>query len=147
MTFSSTSSDTNCSRKFIYLTASSVNAKLSGSVKSVEIEQDLYELAKANIKKLKIKNVDLINDDFDCSNFQEERFDAIVVASALTFVEEDLKKLLKVGGKLFIVVGSKNHMHATLVSRSTKIDWHTKSLFETHLEFMKGHEPVEQFSF
>ncbi len=125
----------------------SVLAKLSGSVKSVEIEQDLYELAKANIKKLKIKNVDLINDDFDCSNFQEERFDAIVVASALTFVEEDLKKLLKVGGKLFIVVGSKNHMHATLVSRSTKIDWHTKSLFETHLEFMKGHEPVEQFSF
>ena len=125
----------------------SVLAKLSGSVKSVEIEQDLYELAKANIKKLKIKNVDLINDDFDCSNFQEERFDAIVVASALTFVEEDLKKLLKVGGKLFIVVGSKNHMHATLVSRSTKIDWHTKSLFETHLEFMKGHEPVEQFWF
>ena len=58
----------------------SVLAKLSGSVKSVEIEQDLYELAKANIKKLKIKNVDLINDDFDCSNFQEERFDAIVVA-------------------------------------------------------------------
>ena len=125
----------------------SVLAKLSGSVKSVEIEQDLHELAKANIKKLKIKNVDLINDDFDCSNFQEEQFDAIIVASALPFVEDDLKKLLKVGGKLFTVVGSKNHMHATIVSRATEIDWHSKSLFETHLEFMKGHEPVEQFSF
>jgi protein-L-isoaspartate(D-aspartate) O-methyltransferase len=125
----------------------SVLAKLSRSVKSVEIDQTLYDLAKENIKKIKLKNVDLINDDFDCSNFQEGQFDAIVIASALPIVEEDLKKLLKVGGKLFIVVGSKNHMHATLVSRTTISDWHTKSLFETHLEFMKGHEPVEQFSF
>ncbi|MBT7439239.1 MAG: protein-L-isoaspartate(D-aspartate) O-methyltransferase, partial [Thiotrichales bacterium] len=25
--------------------------------------------------------------------------------------------------------------------------WNSKSLFETHLEFMKGHEPSIQFSF
>ena len=56
-----------------YLT--SVLANLSKSVKSVEIEQELHELAKANIKKLKLKNVDLINDDFKCSNFHEEQFD------------------------------------------------------------------------
>ena len=124
-----------------------VLAKLSKSVKSVEIDQELYELAKANIKKLKLKNVDLVNDDFVCSNFQEEQFDSIVIASALPNIEEDLKKLLKVGGKLFIVVGSKKHMHASLVTRLTNTDWHTKSLFETRLEFMKGHEPVEQFSF
>ena len=76
-----------------------VLAKLSKSVKSVEIDQELYELAKANIKKLKLKNVDLVNDDFVCSNFQEEQFDSIVIASALPNVKEDLKKLLKVGGK------------------------------------------------
>ena len=128
-----------------YLT--SVLAKLSKSVQSIEIEKELYESAKASIKKLKLKNVELINDDFICSNFQEEEFDAIVISSALTSIDEDLKKLLKVGGSLFVVVGSKNHMHATIVSRSSKIDWQTKSLFETCLEFMKGHEPVEQFSF
>ena len=97
----------------------SVLAKLSKSVKSVEIDQELYELAKANIKKLKLKNVDLVKDDFVCSNFQEEQFDSIVIASALPNVKEDLKKLLKVGGKLFIVVGSKKHMHASLVTRLT----------------------------
>ena len=128
-----------------YLT--SVLAKLSKSVQSIEIEKELYESAKASIKKLKLKNVELTNDDFICSNFQEEEFDAIVISSALTSIDEDLKKLLKVGGSLFVVVGSKNHMHATIVSRSSKIDWQTKSLFETRLEFMKGHEPVEQFSF
>ena len=128
-----------------YLT--SVLAKLSKSVQSIEIEKELYESAKASIKKLKLKNVELINDDFICSSFQEEEFDAIVISSALTSIDEDLKKLLKVGGSLFVVVGSKNHMHATIVSRTSKIDWQTKSLFETRLEFMKGHEPVEQFSF
>ena len=125
----------------------SVLAKLSKSVQSVEIEQELHEIAKANIKKLKLKNVHLINDAFNYSNFQEEQFDAIVISSALPLINEELKKLFKVGGRLFIVVGSKNQMRATLVTRTSKIDWQTKSLFETHLEFMKGHEPVEQFSF
>ena len=125
----------------------SVLAKLSKSVQSIEIEQELHEIATANIKKLKLKNVHLINDDFNYSNFQEEQFDAIVISSALPLINEELKKLLKVGGRLFIVVGSKNQMRATLVTRTSKIDWQTKSLFETHLEFMKGHEPVEQFSF
>ena len=58
----------------------SVLAKLSKSVKSVEIDQELHELAKANIKKLKLKNIDLVKDDFVCSNFQEEQFDSIVIA-------------------------------------------------------------------
>ena len=125
----------------------SVLAKLSKSVHSVEIDQELHEIAKANIKKLKLKNVHLIKDAFNYSNFQEEQFDAIVISSALPLINEELKKLLKVGGRLFIVVGSKNQMRATLVSRTSKIDWQTKSLFETHLDFMKGYEPVEQFSF
>ena len=125
----------------------SVLAKLSKSVQSIEIEQELHEIATANIKKLKLKNVHLINDAFNYSNFQEEQFDAIVISSALPLINEELKKLLKVGGRLFIVVGSKNQMRDSLVTRTSKIDWQTKSLFETHLEFMKGHEPVEQFSF
>ena len=81
------------------------------------------------------------------SNFQEEQFDAIVISSALPLIQDDLKKLLTIGGKLFVVIGSKNHMHATLISRTNELDWLSKSLFETHLEFMKGHEPIEQFSF
>jgi protein-L-isoaspartate(D-aspartate) O-methyltransferase len=52
-----------------------------------------------------------------------------------------------VGGKLFVVLGSKNQMHATLISRETELIWNSKSLFETHLEFMKGHEPPKKFSF
>jgi protein-L-isoaspartate(D-aspartate) O-methyltransferase len=124
-----------------------VLSKLSKSVQSIEIDKELHDLATENINSLKIKNITLINDDFVCSNFQEEQFDAIVISTALPLIEDDLKKLLKIDGKLFVVVGSKNHMHATLISRLNELEWTSKSLFETHLEFMKGHEPIEKFSF
>ena len=128
-----------------YLT--SVLAKLSNSVTSIEIEYDLHVKAKENIDKLKIINTNLINDTFNSSNFKEGQFDTIIIGSALPNIEDDLKKLLKVGGKLFVVLGSKNQMHATLISRETELIWNSKSLFETHLEFMKGHEPPKKFSF
>jgi protein-L-isoaspartate(D-aspartate) O-methyltransferase len=128
-----------------YLT--SVLAKLSNSVTSIEIEHDLYLKAKEDIGKLKLNNITLINEAFSSSNFKEAQFDTIVISSALPTIGDDLKKLLKVGGKLFVVVGSKNQMHATLISRETEHLWNSKSLFETHLEFMKGHEPSIQFSF
>jgi len=128
-----------------YLT--SVLAILSNSVTSIEIEHDLYLKAKEDIGKLKLNNITLINEAFSSSNFKEAQFDTIVISSALPTIGDDLKKLLKVGGKLFVVVGSKNQMHATLISRETELLWNSKSLFETHLEFMKGHEPSIQFSF
>jgi len=128
-----------------YLT--SVLAKLSNSVTSIEIEHDLYLKAKEDIGKLKLNNITLINEAFSSSNFKEAQFDTIVISSALPTIGDDLKKLLKVGGKLFVVVGSKNQMHATRISRETEHLWNSKSLFETHLEFMKGHEPSIQFSF
>ena len=78
---------------------------------------------------------------------KEGQFDAIIIGSALPNIEDDLKKLLKVGGKLFVVLGSKNQMHATLILRETELIWNSKSLFETHLEFMKGHEPPKKFFF
>ena len=128
-----------------YLT--SVLSKLANSVTSVEIEQDLYLKAKQSIGKLKLNNTTLINDTFICSNFKEEQFDSIIISTALPKIDDDLKKLLKVGGKLFVVLGSKNKMHATLITRETELLWNSKSLFETHLEFMKGHEPPIKFSF
>jgi protein-L-isoaspartate(D-aspartate) O-methyltransferase len=128
-----------------YLT--SVFAKLSNSVISIEMEHDLYVKAKENIDKLKINNINLIHDTFNSSNFKEGQFDTIIIGSALPNIKDDLKKLLKVGGKLFVVLGSKNQMHATLISRETELLWNSKSLFETHLEFMKGHEPPKKFSF
>ena len=125
----------------------SVLAILSNSVTSIEADKDLYNLAKEKIKKLKLKNIILRNESFLASNFDNKQFDAVIFSCALPVINDNLKNLLKPGGKLFAVVGSKNHMHATLVTRLNDNKWKSKSLFETHLDFMKGTEPSVKFTF
>jgi protein-L-isoaspartate(D-aspartate) O-methyltransferase len=125
----------------------SVLARLCKSVKSIEVNKELSELAEDKIKALKFTNVSIVTGDALTYNFDNESFDIVVVGCALPKIHEDLKRLLKVGGKLFIVVGTKNHMHATLVKRINESEWQSKSLFETHLDYMKGSEPKVEFTF
>jgi protein-L-isoaspartate(D-aspartate) O-methyltransferase len=128
-----------------YFTA--VLASLAKSVKSIEIHKELIDAAKEKIDVLNISNVELVNEDALNLNLGNDKFDTIVVGCALPVISEDLKRALKISGKLFIVVGSKNQMHATLVERIDGDKWKSKSLFETHLDLMNGSEPLPEFTF
>ena len=128
-----------------YLT--SVLSILSNSVTSIEADIDLHNLAKTKINKLKLNNITLKHESFLPANFQNGEFDSIIVGCALPIINQDLKKLLNQDGKLFVVVGSKNQMHAMLVTRLNDTEWKSKSLFETHLDLMKGSEPSVKFTF
>jgi len=125
----------------------SVLSSLSSSVISIETNKDSYTLAKSKINKLKLNNITLKNESFLTSNFENGQFDAIVLGCALPEISKELKKLLNLGGKLFVVVGEKNQMHATLVTRLNDKEWNSKSLFETYLDIMKGSEPSVKFTF
>jgi len=125
----------------------SVLSSLSNSVTSIEANKDLHALAKSKINKLKLNNITLKHESFLTSNFEHGQFDAIILGCALPEIKKDLKKLLNLGGKLFVVVGEKNQMHATLVTRLDDNEWHSKSLFETYLDIMKGSEPSVKFTF
>ena len=125
----------------------SVLSSLSNSVTSIEDNKDLYTLAKTKINKLKLNNITLKHESFLTSNFEHGQFDAIILGCALPEINKDLKKLLNLGGKLFVVVGEKNQMHATLVTRLNDNEWYSKSLFETYLDIMKGSEPSVKFTF
>jgi protein-L-isoaspartate(D-aspartate) O-methyltransferase len=128
-----------------YFTA--VLASLAKSVKSIEIHKELIDAAKEKIDVLNISNVELVNEDALNLNLGNEKFDTIVVGCALPVISEDLKRALKISGKLFIVVGSKNQMHATLVERIDGDKWKSKSLFETYIDLMNGSEPLPEFTF
>jgi protein-L-isoaspartate(D-aspartate) O-methyltransferase len=128
-----------------YFTA--VLASLAKSVKSIEIHKELIDAAKEKIDVLNISNVELVNEDALNLNLGNDKFDTIVVGCALPVISEDLKRALKISGKLFIVVGSKNQMHATLVERIDGDKWKSKSLFETYIDLMNGSEPIPEFTF
>jgi len=126
---------------------SSVLAKLSQSVVTIELDEQLSESAQNKIKDLNLTNITFINDDALAYNFDNEQYDTIVVGSALPNKNESFFRLLKPGGKLFMVVGAINQMQATLVQRTNENEWQSKSLFETHLDYMKGAEPSVKFAF
>ena len=125
----------------------SVLSMLSNAVTSIEADKDLHTLAQTKIDELKLNNITLKHESFMTSNFENGEFDSIIVGCALPIINQNLKKLLNQDGKLFVVVGSKNQMHATLVTRLNDSEWKSKSLFETHLDLMKGSEPSVKFTF
>ena len=125
----------------------SVLAKLSQSVVTIELDEQLSQLAQNKVKGLNLNNITFINDDALAYNFDNEQYDTIVIGCALPNKNENFFRLLKPGGKLFMVVGPINQMQATLVQRTSENDWQSKSLFETHLDYMKGTEPSVKFAF
>jgi len=125
----------------------SVLTKLSQSVVTIELDEQLSELAQNKVKKLNLKNITFINDDALVYNFDNEQYDTIVIGCSLPNKNENYFRLLKPGGKLFMVVGAINQMQATLVQRTNENKWQSKSLFETHLDYMKGTEPSVKFAF
>ena len=125
----------------------SVLAKLSQSVTTIELDEQLSELAQNKVNELNLNNITFINDDALTYNLDNEQYDTIVIGCALPTKNEDFFRLLKPGGKLFMVVGRINQMQATLVQRTSENEWKSKSLFETHLDYMKGTEPSVKFAF
>ena len=125
----------------------SVLAKLSQSVVTIELDEQLSQLAQNKVKGINLNNIAFINDDALAYNFDNEQYDAIVIGCALPNINDNFFHLLKPGGKLFMVVGAINQMQAILVQRTGENDWQSKSLFETHLDYMKGAEPSVKFAF
>ena len=126
----------------------SVLAKLSQSVVTIELDEQLSELAQNKVKELNLNNITFINDDALSYNFGNEQYDTIVIGCSLPNKnDENFFRLLKPGGKLFMVVGAINQMQATLVHKTNENEWQSKSLFETHLDYMKGTEPSVKFAF
>ena len=125
----------------------SVLAKLSQSVVTIELDEQLSELAQNKVKELNLSNITFIKDDALTYNFDNEQFDIIVIGCSLPNKNENFFRLLKPSGKLFMVVGAINQMQATLVQRTNENKWQSKSMFETHLDYMKGTEPSVKFAF
>ena len=125
----------------------SVLAKLSQSVVTIELDEQLSALAQNKVKELNLNNISFIKDDALAYNFDNEQYDTIVIGCSLPNKNENFFRLLKPSGKLFMVVGAINQMQATLVQRTNENEWQSKSMFETHLDYMKGTEPSVKFAF
>jgi len=123
-----------------YLTA--CLAKLGRHVDTVDINEDLTAMAEKNLQALNINNVNLSTGDASKTWEQKRNYDVIAITAAMKSIPESYKKLLKPGGRMFVVVGEAPAMTAYRVTRTEADKWTTEELFETSIEPMI--QPVKQ---
>ena len=117
-----------------YLTA--CLAKLGRHVDTVDINEDMTAMAEKNLHALNIDNVNLATGDASKTWEQKRNYDVIAITAAMKSIPESYKKLLKPGGRLFVVTGEAPAMTAYRVTRTDTNKWTTEELFETSIEPM-----------
>jgi protein-L-isoaspartate(D-aspartate) O-methyltransferase len=126
-----------------YLTA--LLAQLSGQVVSVEISETLATQARPVLKAHGIKNVVVEVGDAVRGWESAAPYDAIAVTGSLPIMEERFQHQLKLGGRLFVIVGQAPAMEALLITRRGEDDWARESLFETVVPALRGAKEPDRF--
>ena len=108
-------------------------------VVSLEIDPLLAEMARANLQKAGIYNAEVRTGD-GAANFTQAvsgndplrgPFDVIVLSGSVVQVPSSLLALLKVGGRLSVIVGSEPVMRATVITRVGDDAWRTVQAWDT----------------
>jgi protein-L-isoaspartate(D-aspartate) O-methyltransferase len=108
-----------------------VLARVAQEVYSIERIKPLHELAKTNLRSLRIANLRLHYGDGMLGLPQAAPFDGIILAAAGLEVPQALLEQLAIGGRLVAPVGV-GSQHLELVSRVGKTEWVRQMLEGCH---------------
>ena len=100
-------------------------------VYSIERIKPLHELAKTNLRPLRIANIRLHYGDGMLGLPQVAPFDGIILAAAGLEVPQALLEQLTIGGRLVAPVGGRQQM-LQLIERVGKFEWTSSTLEECH---------------
>lgn len=106
--------------------------QLAGKVRVIEYHAELAEQAQRNLQHAISNNVSV--EVGDASQLElNQAYDVVIVTGSLPMYDERFQRALKVGGRLFAVIGVDAPMEAIKVTRSGDHSWQRVSLFETEL--------------
>ncbi|MDH5204688.1 MAG: protein-L-isoaspartate O-methyltransferase [Hylemonella sp.] len=106
-------------------------AQRAQRVISLEIEPELVKLARENLQKAGIRNVEVRQADGAKGAPVESPFDVIVLSGSVAEVPHHLLAHLKRGGRLMAIVGDAPVMRATLVRRSGEAEFCSSETWDT----------------
>jgi protein-L-isoaspartate(D-aspartate) O-methyltransferase len=119
---------------------------MARSTHSIDIHAGLIEHAQVNLRAVPQANVQLeIRDAFSPAAFDE--YDVIAVTGSLPVYDTRFERSLRVGGRLFAIVGESPVMDALLVRRVDSNEWIRESLFETVVEPLINAAQAQKFVF
>ena len=100
-------------------------------VYSIERIKPLHELARSNLRPLRVANIRLHYGDGMLGLPQVAPFDGIILAAAGLEVPQALLDQMAIGGRLVAPVGSR-HQVLQLIQRISKFDWTSTTLEDCH---------------
>jgi len=122
-------------------------AKSARHVHSIEINPELSAAAAHNLEQQGIINVTLEVGDGCTNSSSTNTYDVIAVTGSLPLLEEHFQHSLKVGGRLFVIIGEGPAMEALLITRISDNEWQHKSLFETNIAPLQNAPAPQHFEF
>lgn len=130
-----------------YMTALLARMANRGSVLSVEIIPELSLQAAVLLKQHGASNVTLETGDAARGWKQGGSYDVIVLTGSVPVLPEAFQANLKVGGRLFAVVGESPVMEAQLITCVAEGVYRTTNLFETSVPSLKNAMQPQRFVF
>lgn len=127
-----------------YLTACC--AALGATVRSLELHAPLADAARHNLQLAGVSGVEVIQAD-GMRIDESQGFDCVILTASLPIWQPQFHRALKVGGRLFAVVGEGAVMEACLIERESADDYRRQVLFETSLEALENAPRTPPFRF
>jgi len=100
-------------------------------VVTLEIQPELARMARANLQRAGIQNVEVREADGAQGTQAEGPFDVILLSGSVAELPQQLLAQLKLGGRLAAIVGDEPMMRATLVTRTGDSAWSTAQPWDT----------------
>lgn len=122
-------------------------ARLGGEVHSIDIRPAFTTAAQRALTALAIGNVRLETRDAATLEGIGGEYDGIAVTGSMPALHDSFRRKLKIGGRLFVIVGKDPVMDAQLHTRMSADDWSVESLFDTALPALVNAWNPKRFSF
>ena len=119
---------------------------LGSSTRSIDIHPQFTAVATANLRAVARASVEFETRDAFASAPLGE-YDAIAVTGSLPVYDARFERSLRLGGRLFAIVGEAPVMDAILVRRVDTAEWIRESLFETVVEPLINATAAQRFVF
>jgi protein-L-isoaspartate(D-aspartate) O-methyltransferase len=116
-------------------------------VTTLEIDPELAELARANLRRAGVLNATVVTADGSQGHAADGPYDAILLSGSVAEVPTVLLAQLKVGGRLAAIVGQLPVMRAVLLERSGEHGVERRVLFDTVAQRLRGFDEPSRFHF
>jgi len=126
-----------------YMTA--LLASLAKSVTTIDIFEKLQATAKTRLSAF--NNIQFQVGDASQTWNDLKDYDVIVITGSCAELPQSYKTKLKLGGRIFAIVGQSPAMEAKLITRLSENEWLEESLFETDVTPLINSTPKSTFVF